>query len=118
MTSREAKRRPTNKRQRKHARKAVSLPVTITEEDNRSAGEILFDTLDLSVSGAFLVSSLLFEVNETLMLQFQLTDKVLVRTQCRVIRISHDSPTGMGIEFVEMTKANRDAILDFLKKQS
>ena len=117
MTSREAKRRPTYKRQRKHARKSVTLPVMITEEDNRLSGEILFDAVDLSVSGAFLASSLLFEIDESLGIQFHLPGDVLVRIQCRVVRISRDEPTGMGIEFTVLADADRDAIRDFLKQQ-
>lgn len=99
---------------RTHARWQVEVPVTIIDDTHRAEGHLQFDTHDLSVGGAFLKSTLLFEVDEELSLEFDLgSDRVRIR--CRVVRIARgDPPPGMGIMFVELAPGDRETIQRFV----
>jgi hypothetical protein len=91
---------------RQHARSPVELPITVSDAANRVEGHIEFNTQDLSVGGAFIRSDLLFEVGEELQLDFTMPDG-----QVRVARDSGDDVIpGMGIQFVALSDADRDAI--------
>ena len=99
---------------RRYARSAVELPVTVADANNSVHGHIQFDTQDLSVGGAFVRSDLLFEVGEELQLDFTLPDGRAVRARGKVVRVARDSGDdvipGMGIQFVALSDADRDAI--------
>ncbi len=102
------------KKSRTHARWQCEVPVTIIDETHRASGHLQFDTHDLSVGGAFLKSTFLFEVDEELVLEFELGDR-RVRARGRVVRIARGSPPpGMGIAFTELTDPDREAIKTFV----
>ena len=93
----------------------MELPVTIVEAEQKTAGGLFFDTTDLSIGGAFLRSTVLFEVDEILRIEFTLAGNTIV-ARARVVRVSYDEPPGMGIEFVGLDDHERDAIRAFLTK--
>jgi hypothetical protein len=96
-------------------RSPVELPVHVADATNSVNGQIQFDTQDLSVGGAFVRSDLLFEVGEILNLTFTLPDGQRISARGKVARVARDmgddGVPGMGIEFVHLTDADRDAIL-------
>ena len=99
---------------RKHSRHAVELPVLVSDAANRVKAGIRFDSSDLSAGGAFLRSDLLFEVGEVLNLQIDLSPTNRISAVGRVVRVSRgtaqDRVAGMGIEFVDLSPADRAAI--------
>jgi uncharacterized protein (TIGR02266 family) len=99
---------------RKHARSPLELPITVSDAANRVQGHIEFNTQDLSVGGAFVRSDLLFEVGEELQLDFTLPDGQSVSARGKVVRVARDSGDdvipGMGIAFVTLPDADREAI--------
>jgi uncharacterized protein (TIGR02266 family) len=99
---------------RKHARSPVELPITVSDAANKVEGQIEFNTQDLSVGGAFIRSDLLFEVGEELQLDFTLPDGRPVSARGKVVRVARDSGDdvipGMGIAFLGLTDADREAI--------
>jgi uncharacterized protein (TIGR02266 family) len=99
---------------RQHARSPVELPITVSDAANRVEGHIEFNTQDLSGGGAFIRSDLLFEVGEELQLDFSLPDGRSVRARGKVVRVARDSGDdvipGMGIAFVDLGDADREAI--------
>jgi len=92
----------------------VEVPVTIVDEIGKSYGTILFDTSDLSLGGAFMRSSLLFEVDEELGLELSLSPDRTVRARGRVVRVVREEPAGMGIAFTRLDEADREEIRNFL----
>jgi hypothetical protein len=108
-------RAPVERKTRRHERRRVELPVTIVEAEQKTAGDLLFDTTDLSIGGAFLRSTVLFEVDEILRIEFDLGGPTIV-ARARVVRVSYDEPPGMGIEFVGLDDDERDAIKAYLTK--
>ena len=107
---------------RRHVRSAVELPVTVADSTNSVDAHIQFDTQDLSAGGAFVRSDLLFEVGEELSLTFQLPDGKQVKARGRVVRVARETGdegvAGMGIEFVDLPDADRDAILALVTRGS
>jgi hypothetical protein len=106
---------PVERKTRRHERRRVELPVTIVEAEQKTAGGLVFDTTDMSLSGAFLRSTVLFEVDEILRIEFSAGEATIV-ARARVVRVSYDEPPGMGIEFVGLDDAERDQIKAFLAK--
>lgn len=102
----------TNKRQ--HPRHAVELPITVSDATNRVVAVIQFSTQDLSMGGAFVRSQLLFEIGETLQLQFSLPDGRTIKSTGKVVRVARDAGDdvvpGMGIEFVDLSDRDRQAL--------
>lgn len=107
---------PLGRRLRANTRWPVEVSVAIVDDDRRTEGRLAFDTRDLSVAGAFLKAKLLFEVDEELALEFTLDDGKIVRARARVVRVSRDAPTGMGIAFTRLEDADREAIRRFVTK--
>lgn len=96
---------------RKHSRRQLDLPVLVSDTFNRVEAALQFGAADISEDGAFLRSDLLFEVGETLNLEVQLSPDVRLRTRGRVVRVSRDEAApGMGIEFVDLSPADRSAL--------
>ena len=99
---------------RKHSRRSVELPVLVSDAANRVKAGIRFDASDVSAGGAFLRSDLLFEVGEILNLQIDLAPNRRITAVGRVVRVSRgtaqDRVAGMGIEFVDLSPADRTAI--------
>lgn len=107
---------------RKHARSSVSLPVTVSDATNRVSGTIVFDTQDISAGGAFIRSDLLFEIGEELAVAVPLPSGHQVIARGKVVRVSRDgddgSAPGMGIQFVQLSDSDRDAILALVQRGS
>ena len=99
---------------RKHPRRTVELPVLVSDSANRVKAGIRFGTTEISVGGAFLRSDLLFEVGEILNLQIELPPNRRISAVGRVVRVSRgtfqDPVAGMGIEFVDLSPADRVAL--------
>ncbi len=99
---------------RQHERRAVELPITVSDAANRVVAIIQFSTQDLSIGGAFVRSQLLFEIGEVLSLQFTLPDGRAIRASGKVVRVARDTGDdvipGMGIQFVDLADADRDAL--------
>lgn len=99
---------------RKHSRQSVELPVLVSDAANRVRAGIRFGAADVSAGGAFLRSDLLFEVGEILNLQIDLPANRRIQAVGRVVRVSRgtaqDRLAGMGIEFVDLSPADRAAI--------
>jgi len=106
---------PTERKTRRHERKRVEVPVTIVEAEQRTAGGLVFDAADMSLGGVFLRSTVLFEVDEELSIEFLVgAQKVLAKA--RVVRVSYDEPPGMGIEFTQLGERDREAIKAYLHR--
>lgn len=98
---------------RKHSRRPVELPVLVSDAANKVKAAIRFEAADVSPGGAFLCSDLLFEIGEVLNLNIELPGRQ-IRARGRVVRVSRggtpDQPPGMGIEFVDLSPADRAAV--------
>lgn len=101
--------------QRRFERKAVT--VDFQARDAHGAGQLMFQSADLSAGGTFLKSDLLLEQGEALSLEFTVPSPLgprTVRTQARVAwvrRFPHGGEAaGMGVEFVSMDEGDRDAL--------
>jgi hypothetical protein len=95
------------------------LPVLVSDASSKARVGIRFDSADVSGGGAFLRSDMLFEVGEVLLLQFSLPDGRAIRARGRVVRASREiressdgreRPSGMGVEFVDLSAEDRAAI--------
>lgn len=99
---------------RKHSRRTLELPVVVSDAANKVKAGIRFGAADVSTGGAFLRSDLLFEVGEILNLAIELPTNGRILTRGRVVRVSRgttaDRLPGMGIEFVDLTAADRAAL--------
>jgi len=99
---------------RKHPRHNLEVPVMISDAAKRVRKPIRFASGDISGGGAFLRSDLLFEVGETLVLEFDLPGGRHIRTQGRVVRVARggakDRFPGMGLEFIDLSPDDRAAI--------
>jgi hypothetical protein len=108
---------------RQYARSAIELPVSVSDATNKVDGQIVFDTLDVSIGGAFIRSDLLFEIGEELAVAFTLPSGHVVRGRGKVVRVSRDSgddgaAPGMGIQFVSLSDPDREAILALVTRGS
>ena len=96
---------------RKHSRRTVELPVVVSDAANRVKAGIRFGAADVSIGGAFLASDLLFEVGELLDVAIELAARRRIRVRGRVVRVSRGTTAGelpgMGIEFVDLSAADR-----------
>jgi c-di-GMP-binding flagellar brake protein YcgR len=112
-------RSPVRKDTRKHARGSLELPVLVSDAASKARVGIRFDSADVSGGGAFLRSEMLLEVGEQLMLQFSLPNGRAIRVRGRVVRATRetasepggkDHPSGMGVEFLDISAEDRAAI--------
>ncbi|HVR60688.1 MAG TPA: PilZ domain-containing protein [Polyangia bacterium] len=98
---------------RSHRRLTLSIPVQVSDPAGQVASAIAFEAAEVSGGGAFLPSELLLEVGERLRLTFALPDGRQVQAQARVVRASRgtpDEPSGIGVEFVDISPDDRAAI--------
>ncbi len=97
-----------------------NVHVEVRERDESGAGEVMFDTHDVSVGGLFLRSDLLLELGEVLELEIPYKGQMLP-AKARVVRTVRaadlKSGPGMGIEFVNPSQALRDALNELLSVQ-
>jgi len=95
---------------RKHPR--TSFRAEFRSADADGAGELVFESMDLSRGGAFLQSELLFEVGEALALEFSPPGAPHpLRAQARVAWVRSfprdGEQAGMGVEFLSMADEDR-----------
>lgn len=98
------------------------LDVEIQIGDQSLGGELQFESRDFSAGGVFLKSDLLFEKGEVLLLSFVLPSaSFAIRTRGRVVRVDKDaqaedgtSASGMGIEFLDLSEAEKAALVAHL----
>ncbi len=98
------------------------LDVEIQVGDQSMGGQLQFESLDFSAGGVFLKSDLLFEKGEILLMSFVLPGaSFAIRTRGRVVRVNKDDITendtkaaGMGIEFLDLSEAERAALVEYL----
>lgn len=104
---------------RRHVRRAVEVPVFVTDAEKRIRAQMRFTVANLSQGGAFLRSDLLFEVGEVLELELELSGGRRIRARGKVVRVSRGSargaPAGMGIEFLGLEAADRAALESILR---
>jgi Tfp pilus assembly protein PilZ len=102
---------------RRHPRKAIKVEFRCRDEAGQ--GELVFDSSDVSVGGAFLVSDMLFEQGDTLRLSFSLNASAPQACEARVAWVrrfpSRGQDAGMGIEFVGLSEFDQRAIEAFLE---
>jgi len=102
---------------RRDIRKAVRVEFVCHDESG--AGELLFDSADLSTGGAFLVSDVLFEQGEVLSLSFVLPTGSTSRCEARVAGVrrfpSQGQAAGMGVQFLGLAELDRRALEAFIE---
>ncbi len=98
---------------RRHARRRIA--VEVRAKDRFGLGHLFFDSLDLSEGGAFLRSDVLFEDGEGLELELAVGGRA-IHAPARVawVRRVPGDEAGMGVEFVELSAEDREAIASFL----
>lgn len=113
----------TGKRGEPPVRRFIRKPVAakIRSRDNAGQGHLFFDSRDLSVGGAFLRADLLLEQGELLDLEFTLPEGPSLEARARVAWVrSSDSEqagsAGMGVEFLNLSPADREALATFLEE--
>ena len=101
--------------QRQHIRRSLTVDVRAQDAD---AAELVFESVDVSVGGAFLRSDLLLELGDQLEMSIPLKGEAPVRALGRVVWVTRDprikGNAGMGIEFVDMTEDDRARLARFL----
>ncbi|HJZ86743.1 MAG TPA: PilZ domain-containing protein [Polyangia bacterium] len=99
---------------RRHSRKVVELATVVSEHESRVEGGLRLDARDLSLGGAFLRSDLLYEVGEELQIQIQIPGGRAIVARARVVNVSREQSDGqtpgMGIAFVDLADADREAV--------
>ena len=106
--------------QRRFAR--LPLKVEIEVGESFFGGELRLDSSNVSEGGLFLKSDLLLEEGEILWISFSIPKTLLaVRTRGRVAWVARDpdrqsGEAGMGIEFLDLSDAERAALGNFLKE--
>lgn len=104
---------------RRYVRKPVAAQLRC--RGSMGPGHLFFDTQDLSVGGAFLRADLLLEQGEQLEIEFELpgvSRPFQVRARVAWVRRADTdrAAPGMGIEFLDLTPADRQALADFLEE--
>jgi hypothetical protein len=101
---------------RRQPRKAIKVEFLC--QDASGAGELVFDSSDLSTGGAFLVSDVLFEQGDMLGMECHLPNGPTLQCEARVAWVRRFPATGqkagMGIEFVGLAESARAALAVFL----
>ncbi len=94
------------------------VSVRFSARDSSGAGQLSFTSADVSAGGAFLLSDLLLEPGEGLTLDFVLDAGAALHAQGRVAWVrrfpSAGEPAGMGVEFLGLDEAQREAIKNFV----
>jgi uncharacterized protein (TIGR02266 family) len=103
--------------QRRSTRKL--LKVQFRGSDGEGIGQLVWEGADLSAGGTFLVSDLLLEPEETLLLEFRLpAEQAAIRAEAKVAwvrRFPKDGEQpGMGVRFVKMSPDDRAALEKFV----
>jgi uncharacterized protein (TIGR02266 family) len=104
---------------RQYLRHALDARIDVIEG---SLGvQIRFETQNVSQGGVFIESDLLYDEGEIIWLSFTLPGAMEIRTRGRVVwvkkDVSEDDPEdrpGMGIEFLDLSTAERAALEGYL----
>jgi len=103
---------------RRFVRKAVKVEFRSREE--AAAGELVFDSADVSAGGAFLVCDVLHELGDMLQLSFTLPDGTPLSCTARVAWVrrfpARGEDPGQGVEFTGLTEFDQRALESFLEK--
>jgi uncharacterized protein (TIGR02266 family) len=106
--------------QRKSKRKPLTVELRIRDTQDPHAGELVFETLDLSADGAFLRSDLLLEAGDEIEISFRspkssrpFTLHARVAWAAKVADLKGEP--GMGVEFVRLDDRTRRALMALLK---
>lgn len=102
--------------QRKEARVPIQLKVDVESPNDHYLFEY---SSNLSQNGIFIQSSEPLSPGTAVTMQFSLPDKTLIRTRGEVIWSNNDADDdepGMGIKFIGLSEADRENILNALKK--
>lgn len=105
--------------ERQHARRAISLDVrAFPSGDEAHVGELIFESVDLSIGGAFLRSDLLLELGDQLDVVIPLPDGYGIKARGKVVWVTRDpnvkGNAGMGLEFVTIAEADRERLAAFI----
>jgi uncharacterized protein (TIGR02266 family) len=111
---------PQNRNVRRWLRLPLAVEVRVRDADDPVGGEIMFDAVDISAGGAFLRSDYLLEKGDRLDVSFTLPEaKQRITARAQVVWVAKTRRTkgeaGMGIEFVDLSEAERAAITEFVK---
>ena len=102
---------------RRHTRKPVD--VEFKSDDSSGFGALYFDSGDISLGGAFLISDLLLEESEELTLELDLPTRGTVKILARVMWVrlfpKDAEPAGMGVQFVNLSEADREALAKLIE---
>lgn len=106
---------------REHHRKAVTVEVRITQLGTESLGELLFETADLSVGGAFLRSELLLERGEEVNVAMEVPGVdgpiIAMATVVWTTRADDARGAGMGLQFHLLDERDRFELQRYLRMQ-
>lgn len=108
---------PMSVNQRKWERRSVA--VDFTARDSQGVGHLVFTSADLSAGGTFLKADMLLEEGEELNVEFRLPQHpTAIKVEARVAWVRRfpqvNEPAGMGVEFVDLDEADREAMVAFL----
>ncbi len=100
---------------------SVRLDVRVTQVGTEAAGELIFETRDLSEGGAFLRSDLLLETGDECDLSFELPDQPerTLKIRARVAWTSRQQlrhGPGMGVEFIQILDEDEQRLATFLSQ--
>jgi uncharacterized protein (TIGR02266 family) len=104
---------------RRYKRKPIDVDFRGGEESG--AGQLLFGGGDVSAGGAFLRSDLLLERGERLNLELTLPGRARpIRAEAAVVWVRRfpkpGEEAGMGIEFLQISEADRRAIEEWVER--
>lgn len=108
-------------KKRQYLRRAVSVEFRVRDVDDVMGGELLFDSVDISEGGAFLRSDYLLELGDQVEVTFSLAlrpEPFTVRARVAWVtkRAALKGDAGMGLEFIDLVPADRDAIDQFVHR--
>ncbi len=108
--------------QRRSKRRPIAVEFHVREADDPHAGELVFDTVDLSADGVFLRSDLLLDHGDVLEVSFAvpgLSERVQARARVAWTARHSDlkGQPGMGLEFIDLDAAIREALVAYLKQK-
>ncbi|MEM6731714.1 MAG: PilZ domain-containing protein [Myxococcota bacterium] len=106
---------------REHSRLPIHIDVRVTQVGTETAGELIFETADLSAGGAFLRSDLLLETGDECDIAFELpNDGKTLNVRARVAWTTRQSVetrgAGMGVEFTQLLEEDEQRLIGFLEK--
>lgn len=87
--------------------------------DGEGIGQLVWETADLSIGGTFLVSELLLEPEETLLLEFRIPPSdTPIRAEAKVAWVrrfpKEGELPGMGVRFLKMSDPDRALLEHYL----